>query len=230
MGVFLLVHGAGLNGRFWKHQVEALGTRHTVHAITLPGHGGGGGAGQKSVAAYAGFVHDFARARNLPPLTLVGHSMGGLIAQEYAHRWPADVAKLVLVGTGARIQIPPFVFEGFKKDLEGSLKGVRPLVFARTTPREVVEWAETEIRKTPVEVFLGDLEACNGFDGAPRLAALRQPALVVSGSSDNLTPVALGRALASGIPGAKLEVVQNAGHFMMIEQPEAVTRLLEATA
>lgn len=230
MGTFLLVHGAGLNRRFWKHQVEALGARHSVHAVTLPGHGGEGGTGQKSVATYAEFVHDHARRNNLPPFTLVGHSMGGLIAQEYVHRWPGEVSKLVLMGTGARIQIPPFVFEGFKKDLDGALKGVRPVVFSSTTPKEVMEWAETEIRKTPVEVFLGDLEACNGFDGVARLPAVRQPALVVAGSKDNLTPVALGKTLASGIPGAKLEVVQNAGHFMMIEQPETVTRLLESMA
>lgn len=228
MAVFLFVHGAGLNRRFWKHQLDALGARHSVHAVTLPGHGGEGGAGHKGVVAYAEFVHDYARKQNLPPFTLVGHSMGGLIAQEYVHRWPGEVTHLVLMGTGARIQIPPFVLEGFRKDLDGSLKGVRPLVFAKTTPGEVVEWAEDEIRKTPVEVFLGDLEACNGFDGVPRLARISQPVLVVAGSNDNLTPAALGKTLASGIPGAKLEVVQNAGHFMMIEQPEVVTRLLES--
>ncbi len=230
MATFLLVHGAGLNRRFWLHQAEALGTRHSVHAVTLPGHGGEGGTGQRSVAAYTEFVHDYARKNNLGPFTLVGHSMGGLIAQEYVHRWPSEVSKLVLVGTGARIQIPPFVFEGFRKDLEGSLKGVRPLVFASTTPKEVVEWAEAEIRKTPLDVFLGDLEACNGFDGVPRLPDIRRPTLVMAGSRDNLTPVSLGRTLASGIAGAKLEVIENAGHFMMIEQPEAVTRLLEGMA
>lgn len=230
MATFLLIHGAGLNRRFWKHQAEALGTRHSVHAVTLPGHGGEGGTGQKSVAAYTEFVHDYARRQSLPPFTLVGHSMGGLIAQEYVHRWSSEVSKLVLVGTGARIQIPPFVFEGFRKDLDGSLKGVRPLVFASTTPKEVIEWAEMEIRKTPLEVFLGDLEACNGFDGAARLPRIDRPALVVSGSRDNLTPVSLGKTLASSIPGAKLEVVQDAGHFMMLEQPGTVTRLLERMA
>ncbi len=228
MATFLLVHGAGLNRRFWKHQVEALSARHSVHAVTLPGHGGEGGAGQKSVAAYTEFVHDFARRQSLPPFILVGHSMGGLIAQEYAHRWPSEVSKLVLVGTGPRISIPPFVFEGFRKDADGALKGVRPLVFAKATSSEVIEWAEAEIRKTPLENFLGDLEACNGFDRRADLARVRVPTLVVAGKTDNLTPPALGKGLAEAIPGARLEIVEDAGHFIMIEQPEAVNALLES--
>lgn len=228
MATFLLVHGAGLNGRFWKHQVERLGPR--AHAVTLPGHGGDGGTGRKRVSEYAEFVHDFARQRNLGPAVVVGHSMGGLIAQEYALRWPSEVAGLVLMATGARIQIPPFVFEGFRKDSNGALKRVRPLVFAKSTPLPVIEWAEAEIRKTPLEHFLGDLEACNGFDRRADLARVKAPTLVLAGKSDNLTPPALGRELAEAIPGARLEIVENAGHFIMIEQPEAVTRLLEAMA
>lgn len=227
MAAFLLVHGAGLNGRFWKRQVEALRGSHTVHAVTLPGHGGEPGGGHRSVAAYAEFVHDYVQNHGLSAVVLVGHSMGGLIAQEFAVRWPAEVAGLVLMATGARIQIPPFVFEGFRKDTDGALKGVRPLVFAKTTPLQTVEWAEAEIRKTPLEVFLGDLEACNSFDRRADLARVKAPALVVAGKADQLTPPSLGRELAGAIPGGRLEVVERAGHFMMVEQPEAVTRLLE---
>ncbi|MBX5465502.1 MAG: alpha/beta fold hydrolase, partial [Clostridia bacterium] len=73
-----------------------------------------------------------------------------------------------------------------------------------------------------------DLLACDRFDRRAEVAAIRLPTLVLQGGEDPLTPPRYGRFLAETIPGARLELVEGAGHFLQLEAPEACARAILA--
>jgi len=86
---------------------------------------------------------------------------------------------------------------------------------------DVMREAWTEQVKTDPRVRYGDLLACERFDGHPLLDRVRVPTLVVSGADDQVTPPACGEALARGIRGARLEILERAGHQAPLEQADA---------
>ena len=113
----VLVHGAGGNLMHWPGELRRL-PGHTVYALDLPGHGKSGGAGRAEIGAYAEVVRGFAEALGLVPFVLAGHSMGGAIALEFALRYPARLAGLILVGTGARLRVAPEILAGIQDDFK----------------------------------------------------------------------------------------------------------------
>ena len=90
-------------------------------------------------------------------------------------------------------------------------------------PRErLVELATRRMAETRASVLYGDFLACDEFDVRDRLAELRQPTLVLCGADDQMTPVRHAQFLASSINNAVLNIIPNAGHMVMLEQPLAV--------
>jgi pimeloyl-ACP methyl ester carboxylesterase len=167
-------------------------------------------------------------AAGVTQAVLVGHSMGGAIAQTLALTRPERVAGLVLVGTGARLRVLPRIMTLFRDDPPAGASLVGSLSYSpRTAPGAVVE-AERGLAETPAAVTLGDFLACDRFDTMATIGTVRVPTLVIVGRDDRLTPPKYARYLADAIPGARLEEVADAGHFPQLEQPEAVNVALRA--
>jgi len=102
----VLVHGAGGSHLDWAPELRRLrGAR--VIALDLPGHGKSSAPGRDSIPAYARDVITLLDALNIPRAVLVGHSMGGAVAQQAALDWPERVAGLALLGTGSKLPVDP---------------------------------------------------------------------------------------------------------------------------
>ena len=80
--------------------------------------------------------------------------------------------------------------------------------------------------ETPVQGYLGCCEAIRELDFSTHLAAIRAPTLVIAGSDDAGTPVAMSEAIVKGIPGARLEVIPGAAHLSAVEKPREFNRLV----
>jgi pimeloyl-ACP methyl ester carboxylesterase len=76
--------------------------------------------------------------------------------------------------------------------------------------------------ETRSSVLYGDFLACDEFDIRDRLEEIRQPTLIVCGTDDQMTPVRQAQFLVSGIPNSMLKLIPNAGHMVMLEQPQMV--------
>ena len=100
----VLIHGAGGTHLHWPYNLRRL-NNHRVFAPDLPGHGKSAGLGKQSVEKYAETIADWMNAIGLDQALMVGHSMGGAIAQTLAVRYPEMVTGLVLIGTGARLEV-----------------------------------------------------------------------------------------------------------------------------
>ncbi|EHK52360.1 alpha/beta fold hydrolase [Allomesorhizobium alhagi] len=230
----VFVHGFTTTAEFWREQVEAFSSRYKVVRINLPGHGVAPrpqGRGY-TVQAFANDVLDVYRALDIDEAVLVGLSMGGTVAQSFTLSNPERVRALVLVGATSH---------GLGEDVNAGnvLKAIDELgvvtasqnvierSFGRAASAELIAFAKQEVAQTPDFVARNAIASLNASDSRHRLGEIRVPALVVVGNEDVITPPSESVVLAEGITGSRLEVVAEAGHFPMLEQPEVFNRVLD---
>jgi pimeloyl-ACP methyl ester carboxylesterase len=169
------------------------------------------------------------------PLHLAGHSMGGYVALELMRQAPERVAGLALLNTNARPDSSEAtanrrrLLELAETDFQAVIATLLPKLMTPEHVRDpalagIVDGMALAVGK---EAFRRQQEAIIGrSDSRPHLAAIRCPTLVVAARSDQLMPVEVLREMADGIPGARLEIVENCGHMASMEQPRAVIALL----
>jgi pimeloyl-ACP methyl ester carboxylesterase len=222
----VFVHGAAGSHLVWGLQVRALGECARAVALDLPGHGRSDPPGRHSIEAYRDSVLALLDARGFERAVIVGHSMGGAIAQTLALSHPERVAGLGLVGTGARLRVLPAILAGVLNDFDNVAGLVVEYSYAAGLDPEFRARAEEEFRACAPTVTHGDFSACNRFDVMTRLTEIRAPTLVVCGREDRLTPAKYSVYLATNIPHAYLVFIDHAGHSVMIEQPDEMNKTL----
>jgi pimeloyl-ACP methyl ester carboxylesterase len=231
----VFVHGAGGSHQHWLYQVRDLAaplgqdlSLPPTYALDLPGHGRSEGVGRDSISTYGDWLVAFLDAAQLEKVVLVGHSMGGGIAQDVALRHPHRVVALCLIATGARLRVAPAILTGILQNKEAAVQLITGWAFGPEAPAEVVHLGRRQMGEVPAEVLYGDFVACDAFDVLERVGDIDIPALVLCGTQDRLTPVKYSTYLRDRIPGATLHLVEGAGHMVMIEQPQPVVRALVA--
>jgi pimeloyl-ACP methyl ester carboxylesterase len=219
----VFLHGAGGNGQVWQAQRRLLGDACFCCAPDLPGHGRSEGQPSDSVDAYADTVMAFMDAVGITRATLVGHSMGGAIAQVCALSCPDCVESLVLIGSGAKLSVAPMVFSVLREAPATFPEIAKGFAFG---PGASDRLRETILRLMDPKVALTDFIACDRFDVRDRLSAIRARTCVVVGSEDGMTPVKWSRYLAASIAGAVVHEIEGAGHMVMVERPDEVGKIL----
>ncbi|MEW6567598.1 MAG: alpha/beta hydrolase [Chloroflexota bacterium] len=219
----VLIHGAAGNHLFWPPQLRRLEVT-TVFALDLPGHGRSAGEGRDCIESYVEDLLRWIGALRLGPCVLAGHSMGSAVALMTALTQADRVAGLILVGAGGRLRVHPLILE--KAASEATfVEAVGLIVQAAYGPhanRRLVELGRKRMLASRPEVLLHDLKACDSFDVLERLGEITAPALVLCGQEDQLTPEKYSRRLGEAMPQAEVQVVPDAGHMLMLEQPAAV--------
>ena len=154
--------------------------------------------------------------------------MGSAIALAMAIRHPEYVIGLGLISGGARLRVHQELLD-YAADRTTFLKAADLLVsysFSINTPPRMVELASKRMLETRQSVFNGDLQACDRFNVMALLKMIHQPTLVICGADDLLTPLRYAQYLSSNIPNARLSVIPEAGHMVMLEQPRLVAENL----
>jgi pimeloyl-ACP methyl ester carboxylesterase len=219
----VLVHGAGGSHLDWPAPLRRL-REANVYDLDLPGHGRSEGMGRSSIAAYRDFIFAFLDALGLGRAVVVGHSMGGAIALDFALHYPDRLDGLILVGTGARLRVLPAILTGILSDFEATVDLILDYAFGPSATEQLKRLGRQRLLKTPPEVLHGDYTACDAFDVMEHLGEVRCPTLVIGGTADRLTPPKYSAYLRDHIPGAELVLVDAAGHMVMLEKPEVVVR------
>jgi pimeloyl-ACP methyl ester carboxylesterase len=223
----LLVHGAGDDHTVWGHQLAHV--RHAnTYALDLPGHGRSTGTGRMTIADYAADVYAFLDALDLDQVVIAGHSMGGAIAQTLTLSSPDCVAGLVLAGTGARLRGLPTLLDELRTDFPTGVRTLVGLAYHPDTPADMVDRGLNQWLKSRPGVLHADFLACDQFDVMGRLGEITCPTLVICGTQDRLTPVKYATYLRDHIPDADLVLIEDAGHMVMVEQAEPVSRAIDA--
>ena len=219
----VLIHGAGGNHLYWPPQIRRLsGSR--IYALDLPGHGRNLGAGRQSISAYMEAVATWMDQIGTDRAVFAGHSMGSAITLSLALEHPQRVQGLILLGAGARLRVHPDILTGIadQANFHNTIQMIVEWNFAPQAPPRLVDLARQRMADTQPAVLLGDLMACDGFDVISRLGEIDCPTLVICGEEDRMTPMRYAQYLADHIKGARIEIIQGAGHMVMLEKPQEV--------
>ncbi len=218
----IFLHGSGLAGAFWHHQVSALADAMTTVAIDLPGHGRSDAPALDSVPAYAASVMAFIRACGFSKPIPCGLSLGGAIALQLLLDYPDELAGGILIGSGARLRVRPEIFDLIARDYAAFVAATGLMAASPHTLAGVLEPAQKLMTACPPATAAADYRACDRFDVMDRLAEVDLPVLVIGGADDGLTPVKYADYLAGHINQAQRCIVPRAGHLVPVEQPAAV--------
>lgn len=219
----LLIHGAGGSRAVWPQAVTCHPHARVI-SLDLPGHGRSAPPGRRSTNHYASVIEAVVNALDLRDLVIVGHSMGSAIALSATHRGVVTVRGLILMGAGARLPVGDLLLGGLIADIERAAEFIVDQGFA-SAPAEVRNAVRQEILTTGASTTFGDFLACSRFDLRTQLSTIGVPTLVIAGELDRLTPLRFSQSLVSGLPRARLSILEGAGHFTMLDQPDSVAAL-----
>ncbi len=245
--VIVLIHGITSRSDVWLKVMERLTERYTVVAPDLLGHGRSAKPrGDYSLGAYASGGRDLLGLLGADSGTVVGHSLGGGIALQFAYQFPEYCERLVLMSSGGlgkevspllrAAALPgaelvlPLITQDWAIKTGMAVGGLFERFGFKAGPdiaeaaRGYASLAETDSR----QAFLHTLRAVIDL-GGQRVSATdrlylaeRMPTLLIWGTNDPIIPIAHGRAAQEEIPGAELVEIERAGHWPQLDDPLAV--------
>ena len=178
----------------WPAELRRLAGQRVL-ALDLPGHGKSTGTAQQTISAYTDHLQVFLTELGLNEVVLVGHSLGGAVALDMAHRHPFRVAALGLISTGASFLVDPALIENLSGPvtvLQG-LNLLRSQAFSSATRPAVVDSCMQTLGKARSSLLLADWKACAGFDAREVVDQIAAPAWMITGLDDRITPPAFAR-------------------------------------
>jgi pimeloyl-ACP methyl ester carboxylesterase len=243
----LLLHGIGNNCQTWSRVIDRLAESYTVIAPDLLGHGSSDKPrGDYSIAAYANGMRDLLSVLDIEQATVVGHSLGGGIALQFAYQFPERCQRLALVGSGG---LGPELSAGLRA---ATLPGAEIVLTALTgvsgplragmqvlehvgqvarwkRVRDLAEAGEALLSLKDVEARRAFLRTLRGVVDARGQAvtavdrlylANAIPMLVIWGSRDPIVPATHAETVRTLVPTARVEVFEGAGHWPHLDDPE----------
>ena len=226
----VFIHGAMGTHAQWTKQSRVFSENYQVCTIDLPGHGRSENISEEiSIVTYASVITEAIRRLELENSVICGHSMGGAIAFQIALDGSNSLSALVGVGTGAKLGVHPDILTKFRIGFRETVDLIyNQWAFSKNTERSVMEAVKAQVLETNSNIALADWEACDAFDCRVRLQeeSLHLPTLMIVGEEDKLTPVRYSEYLVEQLPDSTMKMIPNAGHYVMLEQPEQFNHAL----
>jgi pimeloyl-ACP methyl ester carboxylesterase len=247
----LLVHGIGDSSATWRSVIPELAKDHTVVAPDLLGHGQSDRPrADYSVAAYACGMRDLLSVLDIETATVVGHSLGGGVAMQFAYQFPERCERLVLVATGGGGRRTNLMLKAIAVPGAGTVLPVlttpfvRPFVASYIRSLKLLGVGIGRDAEDMIRLFdaLPDRNARSAFIRTLRgtvdrrgqvitmldrcYLAAGMPTLLVWGDRDAVIPVDHGKRVHAAMPGSRLEIFPGAGHFPHHSDPETFIAVL----
>ena len=231
LAVFL--HGIGGNRTNWHDQLPAF-SRH-FHAVAWDARGYGGSDDYEGPLTFSDYTHDLARVLDhfkAEKAHVIGLSMGGRIAMDFAEKYPDRLITLTLCDTHRgiahfseekkrefiRLRKEPLVNGGEPRDIAVP---VSKTLIGPDAPPEIFQRLVDSISALHKESYIKSIEATFLSDSHDRLGDIKVPTHVVVGGADRLTTPKMAEEMTAMIAGASLTVIPRAGHLCNIEAPQA---------
>lgn len=234
----VFLHGIGGAARAWRGQITAFGDRYRAIAWDMPGYGGSSPLTTVNIAALADALQDFLREIGAKKPVLVGHSIGGMIVQQWLTKYPREASAVALAQTSPAFGKAEGDWQ--KQFIEARLgpldRGETMKSLAPSLVRELVgddpdasgmELARDCMGSVPEASYRAMMLALLGFDQRKALANIAVPTLVLSGSKDKNAPALMMAKMATHIPASTYVELEGAGHLVNLERPKAFDATLD---
>lgn len=235
----VFLHGIGGAANGWPRQIAHFETSHTALGWNAPGFGG---RAMGADFTFAGLARQFIAdldAFGIDKAAVVGHSFGGMVAQQVAKDFSPRLSHLVLIGTSPAFGNPQGDFQKqFVADRLQPLKHGQSMadVAAASVPAMIGEGADADgvaqamacMSAVPPQSYRAAVELLVTFDLRGALSDIAVPTLLIVGEKDQQAPAGMMRRMAEKIPGAAFTQIAGAGHLLPFEQPAAFNAALEA--
>jgi 3-oxoadipate enol-lactonase len=229
-------HSLACSVRMWDGEIASHKYRYRVLVYDTRGHGQSAAPqGPYTLEQLADDLHELLELLKIPKAHFCGLSLGGMIGQTFALKYPGIFQTLTLADTTSSYpaEAAPMWQERIRI---AESQGMEPLVQPtlerwftqgfRKNEVDKVERVAALIRSTPVAGYVGCCAAIPKINVTGRLKEIKTPALVICGAEDPATPPTMARAIQDNLPGAQLALIPQAAHLANIEQPEAFNRAL----
>lgn len=234
----VFVHGAQCDHSVWILQSRYLAHHgYGVLALDLPGHGRSEGPALARIEDLADWIPGVLDAAGVKQASLVGHSMGSLIALDCAARQPQRIARIALLATAYPMKVSAELLDATKNNEPAAQDMVNiwsHLAYAQYPNNPgpgfwvIGENLRLMQRQQPGVMHV-DFTACNAYGGGADAAARVQcPALFLIARRDAMTPARSAQAFAQTVKGARTVMIEGSGHNMMGEKPDEVLDALAA--
>ncbi|SIT38529.1 Alpha/beta hydrolase fold protein [Paraburkholderia piptadeniae] len=232
-----------IHGAEHDHSVWALQTRYFAHhgfgvlAVDLPGHHRSAGPALTSIGAMADWLAALLDALGVARAFVAGHSMGSLVALDFAARYPSRATHLALVATAVPMAVSDTLLDAAREREPDAIEMVNQWSHSTITAKPSCPapgfWLhgmnqrlmERVSATGEPQLFHTDFSVCNAYtDGLVRAAQVTCPVRLIVGRRDLMTPPRAARALADALREANVPVdtiTLDAGHALMSEQPDA---------
>jgi 3-oxoadipate enol-lactonase len=228
----VFLHGVGSDKSVWHPQLEHFGAERRTIAFDYPGYGDSDPAPETTTRDdYAEAILSAMRALGVERAHVCGLSLGGVVAIAMAHASPDSCASLTLADSFAAHPDGEAIYQrslGGSANMRALAEGRVDVLLAQPADGAVrSEVIETMARIAPEAYCIGAAAVWLAYQ-RERVHGIRAPTLVLCGAEDKITPPALSQELTRLIPGARLELIERAGHLGNLEQPQAFNTLLGA--
>lgn len=234
----VLIHGYSFNAKFWFPQVPVFCREFKVITVDNRGHGRTT-VPQKgwTIKTMASDLKVLLDKLNVDKAYLLGHSMGGCIAQQFALDYPERVKGLILFATFSKPLDPPFDWDSFKQmlttvDLGELVEQFVPMMFSSNVDKGLLEWTINEMKSASVpyagkmlEVLLDFSESLFTFNVADQLKNIKAQTLVIVGKDDTTTPPKSSEIIHKNIPNSQL-VLMSGLHNCSLEYPDEFNKIV----
>lgn len=241
----VLLHGIGGCAEAWKPQLEAFADRYTVIAWNMPGYRGSPPVPKLTFPVLATALNELLDTLSGKRVHLVGHSMGGMVAQEYLRDRANRITSICLYATSpglAQPETPEAARAAEERARIFMERRIGPLdrgmtmremaesmldqVLAAGAPQSARTAAIESISSVPPDVYRDSMRCILSFDGTRIVPKIDRPTLVIAGSEDRTMTPSVVEAMARQIRGARYEVIPGVGHLANLEDPPAFNRVL----
>jgi len=239
----VFLHGLGGDAEQWRPQLDSFAEHYRAIAWDMPGYGDSAPAEAMTFTSLADAVLTLLDRLSIERAHLVGHSMGGMIAQTFAHLHADRLRSLTLVATSSAFgknaagEVDDAWRQKFIEQRLGPLD--RGASLAELAPKVVkgligdqpdaegLEQAIMSMAAVPENGYRAAVSCLAEFDGEADLANIRTPTLLIAGEKDPVAPPKIMAKMAEAIPGSNLEILAGAGHLLNLEKPSAFNRILD---
>jgi len=220
----IFIHGSGSCMESWKFQTEYF---QGSEAINLPGHPDGDLCA--TIEEYVKWLHNYVHQKRYKDVVLIGHSLGGAIALQYALEHGSDLKGIILIGSGARLRVHPRTLKTLEKYVENPNEAINTFdQMYKLGDSELDIIIKRRAEENGLISFLNDLRACDRFDVMERLKEIQIPILAICGDLDVMTPPKYSNFLAETIPRTKAVVIPGGTHMVFAEKPKETNQAIDA--